>query len=305
MLNMQRMEIFIAVMEAGSFTGAADTLGLTKAVVSINIKRLEQELGVSLLTRTTRKVSATDAGKRFYQRCLKLSQDAEILLEDVRSEHGNVSGLLRITTTPEYGARFIVPALTTFSELNQKLKIYHSSSSDNDDLISGRFDVAIRLGQLDDSSHHAKLLDRFYIIPVASAGYLQKYHAGAITNLAQLQSARWIAHGRLAKPLSWEIILPNGEVDMCEADMESTITADSVGALLAFTRNGAGIALLPSWLVQEDIASGRLIHLLPDHCFPKQGIYAVYPHTRHVSEKVRKFIDFLQNNIAERNPSIL
>lgn len=304
MLNMQRMEIFIAVMEAGSFTGAAETLGLTKAVVSINIKRLEQELGVSLLTRSTRKVSATDAGERFYQRCLKLSQDAEMLLEDVRSEHGGLRGILRITTTPEYGAKFVVPALATFSALHQNLKIYHSSSSNNNDLISGRLDVAIRLGQLDDSTHHAKLLDSFEIIPVASVGYLQEHHAGAITDLAQLQCARWIAHGRLAKPLSWEVVLPNGHVVLCKANMESTITADTVGSLLAFTRSGAGIALLPNWLVQEDIASGQLIQLLSDHRFPKQGIYAVYPNTRHVTEKVRKFIDFLQNDIDEKKTSI-
>ncbi len=174
-----------------------------------------------------------------------------------------------------------------------------SSSSNNDDLISGRFDAAIRLGQLDNSSHHAKLLDRFDIIPVASEGYLLKHHAGAITQLTQLQSAHWIAHGRLVKPLSWEVVLPNGDVVLCQANMASTITADTVGSLLAFTRSGAGIALLPSWLVQEDIATGRLIQLLSDHRFPKQGIYAVYPNTRHVSEKVRKFIDFLQSYINE------
>ena len=299
MLTMQRMEIFIAVIEARSFTGAAQTLGLTKAVVSVNIKKLEEQLGVSLFQRSTRKVAATEAGERFYLRCLKLLQDAEEILDDVRGDHCGLSGLLRITTTPEYGAKVVVPAIAAFSTQHQRLRVQHISSSKNDDLISGRFDVAIRLGQLDDSSHHAKLLDRFDIIPVASASYLTQHHIEPIVDLEQLKNAHWIAHGRLAKPLSWEVRLPSGENAFFKVNGRAVITADTAASLSAFARSGAGVALLPNWLVKEDIAMGRLTQLLPDHQFPKQGIYALYPNTRHVSEKVRTFIDFLQNYIDE------
>ncbi|TPG58332.1 LysR family transcriptional regulator [Ewingella americana] len=296
MLNLQRLEMFVAVVAAGSFTAAAQTLGLTKAVVSFNIKQLEAELGVSLLTRTTRRIAMTDAGERFYQRCLQLLQDAESVLDDVRRDHAGFSGLLRITTTPEYGARVVVSALAAFTALHPQLRIQHVSSSSHDDLISGRFDVAIRLGQLADSSHHAALIDHFAIFPVASAAYLQPY-GGQMADLKQLEQARWIAHSRLATPLTWQVVTPAGETVLFNAN-SPMLTADSAASLLAFALSGAGVALLPAWLVQEDIAAGRLTLLLPDHRFPQQGIYALYPNTRHVPEKVRAFIDFLQSRVS-------
>lgn len=290
MINMQRLEMFVAVVEAGSFTGAAQTLGLTKAVVSFNIKQLEQELGVALLTRSTRRVAATDTGETFYHRCQHLLQDAERVLDDVRSDHLGLSGLLRITTTPEYGARVIVPALAAFAGKHPQLRIQHVSSSKNDDLIAGRFDVAIRLGQLADSNHHARLIDRFAILPVAAPEYLITQ---SIESLEQLAEAKWIGHSRLSTPLSWQVTTPAGESVLFSARHPAMIMADSAASLLAFTLAGAGVAILPAWLVQDELARGALIPLLPDHHFPQQGIYAVYPHTRHLPEKVRAFIDFL------------
>lgn len=298
MINLQRLEMFVAVVEAGSFTGAAQTLGLTKAVVSFNIKQLEAELGVSLLTRSTRRVSVTDSGERFYHRCRQLLQDAEHLLDEVRGDHSGLIGLLRITTTPEYGARVIVPALAEFSSRHPQLRIQHVSSSKNDDLISGRFDVAIRLGQLADSSHHARLIDRFDIFPVASPAYLHTMGECPITTLAQLADAKWIAHSRLSTPLSWQVSTPAGESVVFNVQSPAMIMADNAASLLAFALGGAGVALLPAWLVKEELLQGNLIHLLPDHHFPHQGIFALYPNTRHVPEKVRAFIDFLQSRVG-------
>lgn len=297
MLNLQRLEMYVAVVAAGSFTGAAQTLGLTKAVVSFNIKQLEAELGVSLLARSTRRIAMTDAGERFYLQCQQLLQDAESVLEDVRRNHAGLSGILRITTTPEYGARVVVPALAAFTVLHPQLRIQHVSSSNHDDLISGRFDVAIRLGQLTDSTHHAALIDRFDILPVASAAYLA-ICGRQMASLAQLEQARWIAHSRLATPLSWHVLTPAGENVLFSAAHPPMLMADSAASLLAFAKSGAGVALLPAWLVQQDIADGCLTHLLPDHHFPRQGIYALYPNTRHVPEKVRAFIDFLRSGVA-------
>lgn len=297
MLNMQRLEIFVAVVEAGSFTGAAQNLGLTRAVVSFNIKQLEEKLGVSLLTRSTRQVAVTGTGERFYYQCQQLLQDAERVLDDVRGEHSGLNGLLRITTTPEYGARVVVPALAAFSAEHVQLRIQHVSSSKNDDLIAGRFDVAIRLGQLADSTHHAKLIDRFDIFPVASPEYITKFFDSALTSLEQLADAGWIAHSRLATPLAWQVLTPDGDSVLFRANLPPVIRADSAGSLLAFAKSGAGVALLPAWLVQDELTQGGLVQLLPDYSFPRQGIYALYPHTRHVPEKVRLFIDFLQSRV--------
>ncbi|QDY44168.1 LysR family transcriptional regulator [Candidatus Pantoea soli] len=298
MINLQRLGMFVAVVEAGSFTGAAQTLGLTKAVVSFNIKQLEEALSVSLLTRSTRRVSPTDSGERFYHRCLQLLQDAESALEEVRSDHAGLSGLLRITTTAEYGVRVIVPALADFAAKHPQLRIQHVSSSKNDDLITGRFDVAIRLGHLADSSHHARLIDQFDILAVAAPRYLNTLAVPSIRNLAQLAAAKWIAHSRLSTPLSWQVTAPDGENVLLNASHSARVMADSAASLLAFALAGAGVAILPAWLVQDEIAKGRLVQVLPDHHFPRQGIYALYPNTRHVPEKVRAFIDFLHARVA-------
>ncbi|MDC9595090.1 LysR family transcriptional regulator [Xenorhabdus sp. IM139775] len=305
MFNMHRLEIFVAVVEAGSFTSAAQTLGLTKAVVSFNIKQLEEKLGVSLLARSTRQVAVTDAGERFYYQCQQLLQETERVLNDVRSEHSGLSGLIRITTTPEYGAHIVVPAIAAFGTQHSQLRIQHVSSSKNDDLISGRFDVAIRLGQLSDSTHHAKLIDQFEIIPVASYEYFRNYADKNINNLKQLADAHWIANSCLAAPLSWQVLTPEGNLVLFRANHTPMVMADSAASLLAFAKRGAGVALLPAWLVQDEIAEGNLKQLLPNYRFPRQGIYALYPNTRHVSEKVRTFIDFLQKWISKTHTNSL
>lgn len=295
MLNLGRLTIFVAVVDTGSFTAAAEALGQTKAVVSFNIKQLESELGVSLLVRSTRRLSLTDAGERFYPRCQRLLQDAENVLDDVRRDHHGLSGVLRITSTPEYGAQVVVPALAAFAQLHPRLRIQHVSSSYHADLISERFDVAIRLGQLADSSHHAALIDNFNILPVATPAYLARQ---PIASLLQLVQATWLAHSRLPAPLSWQVMTPERQAVLFKVEDGAMLMADSAAALLAFALQGAGVALLPEWLVRPAIADGQLQHLLPDHRFPAQSIYALYPNTRHVPEKVRAFIDFLQARVA-------
>lgn len=297
MLNLQRLTIFVAVVEAGSFTAAAVALGQTKAAVSFNIKQLEAELGVSLLVRSTRRLSLTDAGERFYLRCQRLLEEAENLLDDVQQDHGGLSGVLRITSTPEYGAQVVVPALAAFSRQHPQLRIQHVSSSYHADLIAERFDVAIRLGQLADSSLRAAPIGSFAILPVASAGYLAER---PITHLAELAQAAWLAHSRLSSPLSWQVTTPGKQAVLFKVETPPTIMADSATALLSFAKHGAGVALLPDWQVAPSLAGGDLQALLPDHGFPRQSIYALYPNTRHVPEKVRVFIDFLREWVREK-----
>lgn len=298
MLNLQRLEIFVNVATKGSFTAAAGGLGLTKAVVSFNVKQLEAELGVALLHRTTRRVSLTGAGEGFYQRCLQLLQDAASVVDEVKREHQGLSGVLRLTTTPEYGARFVVPALASFAAKHPQLRIQQVSSSQYHDLISERFDVAIRLGHLADSSHHATLINSFAILPVASPAYLRRDAPRGIDSLQQLSQAKWMAHSRLRTPLSWVVATPDNSSCLFNVEAGAAIVADNAAALLAFALHGAGIALLPEWLVADDVAQGRLSVLLPNHAFPRQGIYAVYPNTRYVADKVRLFIDHLRAEAA-------
>ena len=243
MISLDRLGIFIAIVDAGSLTAAAAVLGQSKAVVSFNLKQLEAELGVSLLTRSTRSLALTDVGRRFYEDCQGVLSEAQSAIETARQGH-------------------------------QSLR-------------------AIRMGSLNDSSYRAALIEPYAIWPVASPAYLASLPARDIATLPDLQRARWLAHSRLSTPLRWEVQTPDGPAAFAAQD-DAAIHSDSASALLGFALGGCGVALLPQWLVEGEVRAGRLRRLLPDVVFPEQGVYAVYPNTQHIAEKVRAFIDFLR-----------
>ncbi|HCB1498947.1 TPA: LysR family transcriptional regulator [Klebsiella michiganensis] len=291
MLNLQRMTMFVAVVDSGSFTAAAATLGQTKAVISFNVRQLESELGVTLLLRSTRRLTLTEAGSLFYHRGVALLKTAENLQDEVRASHSGLSGELRMTTTPEYGAQVIIPALAEFSARHPALRVRHVSSSHHADLISGRFDVAIRLGTLADSRYRAALISRFAIIPVAAPAWLAEHPLKTLEALAQ---ADWIIHERLSAPLRWQLTGPRDESIAFDIKKVPRLSADSASALMAFALAGSGVALLPEWLVATALREQKLIQVVPEFTFPHQGVFAVYPDAQHVPMKVRAFIDFLR-----------
>jgi DNA-binding transcriptional LysR family regulator len=295
MLNLQRITIFVAVVDSGSLTAAAGVLGLTKAVVSFNIRQLENELGVTLLLRSTRRLTLTEPGQLFYQRGVTLLKESESLQDDVRANHAGLTGELRITTTPEYGAQVVIPILAAFSQQHPGLRVRHVSSSHHADLISERFDVAIRLGTLADSRYHAALIARFAILPVATPEW-QAHHA--VDSLEALAQSEWIVHERLSTPLRWQVSDEHGRSSTLEIKRAPRLFADSAQALMAFALAGSGLALLPEWLVKTALEEGTLLHILPGVTFAQQGIYAVYPDAQHVPAKVRTFIDFLRARVG-------
>lgn len=286
MVSLDRFDTFKAVVEAGSLTAAADFLGQTRAVVSFNLKRLEAELGVTLLTRSTRQLALTDAGERFYLRCTRMLEEARLAVEEARSEHSQLKGTLRITTTVEYGLAVVVPALETFRGLHPELNIQLSTSSSHADLISERFDVAIRLGRMLDSNHRAVQLSSYEIFAVAAPEF-----AGVAT-LDELEQLPKLGHGRLTE---LAVVDPAGVEHLYRPGPgKASLVADSAAILQAFAVRGHGVAILPQWLVQEDLDAGRLVRLLPGNRFAPQGVYALYPDTRHLPLKVRAFIDFMK-----------
>jgi len=283
--------MFVAVVEAGGFTAAAQAMQQTKAVISFNVRQLETELGVSLLVRSTRRIALTQAGEVFYQRAQQLLQDSGALVEEVQGNHAGYSGELRLSTTPEYGLAKIIPALSAFSQLHPRLNIRQDSSSAPVNLISEQFDIAIRLGTLADSSYRAALIENFEILPVAAPDWLARH---PINSLDALATAEWIIHRRLPTPRDWLVTGSDGVTKNLLITGPSRVMADTSSGIMAFAIAGCGVALLPDWLVREPIARGELVPLLPQYRFPSQGIYAVYPNTRHVPAKVRALIDFLQ-----------
>ena len=291
MVSLDRFDTFKAVVEAGSLTAAADLLGQTRAVVSFNIKRLEAELGVTLLTRNTRRLALTEAGERFYLRCLSMLEEARLAIDEARSEHTELKGTLRITTTVEYALAKVVPVLELFGSLHPDLSVQLSTSSTHADLISERFDVALRLGRVFDSSHRAVQLSTFEILPVASPAFVAS--VAPINSVHALEQTPWLEHGRVGELSITE--LRSGVSRPYQPDpVLARIKADNSSVLQAFALTGQGVAILPDWLVKDDLQSGRLVRLLPEWQLTRQGVYALYPDTRHLPLKVRVFIDFMK-----------
>jgi len=290
MLNMNRLQLFVSIVESGSLTRAAQSLGVTKAMLSLNLKQLEAELGVSLLTRTTRSLALTDAGTRFHANCVQLLSQAQAAIDEARSSHAALAGTLRVTSTAEYGAYMVVPALAAFARRHPGLRVDFSASSGLADLVSDRFDLALRLGSLRDSSYRAALMAQYSTVPVASPAYLARHEAPQSPH--DLQDLDGIFHARFEGALTWTCAQTGATTQT--AHPRQRVVADHAAAMRAFALAGAGVALLPDWLVAGDLAEGRLLALLEGHALPRQGVYAVYPNTRHIPAKVGTFIGFLR-----------
>ncbi len=289
-VNLNRLHSFVAVVDAGSLTRAAQTLGVTKAMLSMHLKQLEDDLGCTLLIRTTRTITLTDVGQRFYDDCVQLLNDAQRAVDNARSGQTRLTGELRVSSTLEYGIEVVVPALAAFADLHPDLSVDFSGTTSLVNLVSERFDVAIRLGQLDDSRYRARSLGQFDIVLVSTPAYVERH--GIPRTPKDLKNMRWV----VLTGFEQRIKLANTEDSSAPfaVPFRSSIQADSALTKLHFILANLGIGVFPEWIVRQDLKKGTLIRLLPDYRMEKQGVFAVYPNVSHVPAKVRQFIDFLQ-----------
>ena len=288
-VNLNRLAVFVALVHACSFTAAAEALGMTKAMVSQHLVKLEQELGVTLVLRSTRRMTLTEAGSIFHAACVRILAEAEAAIEQVGSNQEKPTGTLRLTATSDYGTSVVAPALADFMRGHPQLQTDLVLSDHVSDLIAERFDLAIRMGWLRDSNLRSTRLGSFRQLLVASPGYLA--WRGEPRSLAELPSLEWVALALLSSPLRWTFTAPDGSRRTVR--MKQAAQANNVVAAHALVRHGAGVSILPDYLVTDDIREGRLVPLLAQYRLPEGGIYAVYP-GRQPPAKVRVFIDHLR-----------
>lgn len=288
--NLNRLAAFAAVVESGSFTAAAEKLGLTKAMVSQHVSRLEKELGIGLLTRTTRKVTPTETGAAFYADCALALQGLEAAIARVGGGSEVPSGTLRLTTPEDYGSAVVVPALAGFMHRFPEVKVEFVATDQVVDLVAGRFDLAIRTGWLRDSSLRATRLGGFDQVVAAAPAYLKQF--GAPRRPEDLAKHRWITLTLLRSALTWTFSAKDGRTRTVR--VSSTVSTNSTASLRAFMREGVGISILPEYMLDADIRAGRLVRLLAGWSLPQGGVHAVYPNARYTSAKVRAFVDFLR-----------
>lgn len=298
-IDLNHLAVFAAVAETGGFTAAADRLGLTKARVSTVVSRLERTLGASLFTRTTRRVALTEAGQRLHQRCGPLLAGLGEALADVGDAAGPLAGTLRISTSIDHAVQVLGPLVAEFAALHPALQIELRASDHRADLVAEGVDVAIRLGWLRDSSQRATQLGEFEQWLVAAPSYVAA--AAPLKRPEDLAQHAWIALTLLPTPLTWKFRSARGRV--VNLRMRSQLRTDSSVALRSLVLHGAGVTAIASFSVRDDVASGRLIRLLPAWSLPVGGIHAVYPPGRHLAAPVRSFVDFYRERLGRGAPA--
>lgn len=291
--DLNALLVFAAVADCGSFTAAAEQLGTTKARASLVVRRLETQLGSTLLARTTRRVGLTNAGQLLYRRCVPALRDVRDALLQL-DEPAELRGSLRIAAAPAYGEVVAMPIIAAFSRLHPALDIELRISEKMADMLKEGIDVALRGGWLRDSSLRATPIGEFNQYVVTSPGYLER--AGAIRHPRDLAGHPWIALSLLSAPLTWRFTSARGQKSTVR--MESRLRTDSTGTLCRLLEEGAGISTLDSFTCAKALREGTLVKVLPQWSLPAGGMWAVYPPGRHPPAKARAFVEFYRQWLA-------
>ena len=291
--QLHRVQTFLAVVDFGSYTRAAQYLGISKAMASLHVKTLEQALASTLLVRTTRQVTLTETGEDLYHEFKGIVANIDTAFDNVLHGRNRVSGKLRISSTAEYAETFVLPILPLFTARYPEVRLsYHFNSSLND-LVAEKLDLVIRLGHLADSGFKGRKLADYAIALVASPALLQGRELQRIEDLSALP---WIGNSNLAGPPGWTFSHPRcGEV---EVKVSPGHESNSATAIRALALAGLGLAVLPEWMVLDDLGNGRLVRVLPEYRLATQPVHVLFPNSAHLPRKSRVFIDFLAEHLG-------
>jgi len=286
----QEMRAFVAVVDAGSFVGGSYALHLSKAAISRQVADLEQRLGVRLLNRTTRRLSLTSEGEVFYARAKELLGSLEEIESEVSAHSGRAVGTLKVTAPASFGVLHLAPLWPGFMAKHPQVRLEVLLADRFVDLVEEGMDLAIRIARLEDSSLVSRKLSSTRLILCASTRYLKK--AGPVRHPDDLHRHAVISYSLLAAGDEWEFTGPEGPVTVRVQPRMRTNNGDTCRAAALAHQ---GIVLQPSFLVADDLASGRLVEVLPRYRSLELGIHAVYPSRKFVAPKVRALIDYLAN----------
>lgn len=281
--------VFVRVVETGSFTRAADALEISKAAASKYVNRLEQRLGARLLHRTTRRLALTEAGQALYGRGAAALAELGEAENDVAQLTGKPRGMLRVTAPTYFGATTLAPQLRHFRARHPEVTLDLDLSDRLVDLVKERFDVAVRISTMHDSSLVATRLAPCPTALVASPAYLRR--RGTPATPADLANHDGLGYSILRAPNEWRFRAPKGR--WVAVTIQSPIRCNNDFALKQFALDGLGLAYFPRFFVEDEIANGRLVQVLPDYPGPELAISAMYETRRHLLPKVRAFLDFL------------
>lgn len=288
MLDLQQVTSFLAVVRAGSFVSAADATGLSKAAVSRHVADLEQQLGVRLLHRTTRRLSLSEEGQRFHARALELVSALAELEAETAESSGEATGLVRINAPLTFGNLHLAPLWPRFISAHPKVSLDVTLNDRVVDLVDEGYDVAIRITQRLDPMLVGKHLASTRMVLCASPGYLEAH--GTPVHPSELALHKVLAYSYWAEGDHWRFSGPEGEA---RVKVTPRIHTNSGDTCLAAALEDQGIMLQPDFLVGTDLRAGRLVELMPEFRSITLGIFAVYATRKHLPMKTRRLIDFL------------
>ncbi|WP_240221115.1 LysR family transcriptional regulator [Rheinheimera hassiensis] len=287
--DLNSLQLVQRLQQAGSFTAAAEQLGCSKTTISLQLKALEQQLGVALFRRTTRQLSLTRAGEQLLRDCLPLLDELQQALQQLQSSDKVLQGKLVLSAPEDYTNRVLAPAVVAFRQLHPALEFEFRSSDQVKDAVKENIDLSIRIGWLRDSSQTARKLGDFEQWLLAAPAYLQQ--AGNPVTPAQLRQHSFIAFTALRQPLTWQLQQKTQQV---EVQLTAAYKSSSTQTITALMLAGAGIGVLPDYSAKDLVQQGALTRVLPYWSLSSGGIYAVYPPGRFRPARVTAFVDFLQ-----------
>jgi len=288
------MQVFAQVVEAGSFAKAAERLGMSTSAASRQVAELEAHLQTRLLNRTTRRVSLTESGRAFYERSVQLLADLQEAEEEASSAAVVPRGTIRLTTSVNFGVRHVAPAIAAFVAAHPDVRFDVSLADRVVDLVEEGFDIAIRIGTPGADNLVARKLGETRLVPCASPAYLERH--GAPRTPAELANHNCFTYEYVTPRNVWRFRDRSGAEQAVR--VSGTLHSNNGDLLAEVAARDGGIVFEPAFIVGPDVRAGRLVPLLQDYVPPPVPIYAVYPSRKHLSAKVRRFVEFLVGRFA-------
>jgi len=292
------MEIFISVVDCGSFSQSARRLGISQPSVSRQINALEDYLGLRLLQRTTRRLSLTEAGEVYYEKVRQIQRDVEDATHSIAGFKENPAGVLKISAPHTWTELMIAPHLDDFLTRFPDIKLDIECNDQFQDMVEDRLDLLIRVGVPKDSSYVAVPMAKIKMVICASPDYLEKY--GVPPTAKDLQNHNCILFE------TFTTLMVNDAGNGQEITLSGNVVANTVPVMLSAAEQGIGFTVLPDLLVRQHVAQGKLQILMQDKPIeiknlPIDQIFALYSNRRHLAAKVRVFIDFFKERFQQFN----
>lgn len=284
-MNLNEIAIFVKIVETGSFVGAARSLDMPKSTVSAKLSSLELRLGVSLIKRTTRKLQITEAGKTYYDQCLKAMSQILAAEEQVTLSQSAPQGLLRVTAPTELGVMLLPQVVMEFNKKYPNVKLEIILTDKTVDLIADGIDIGIRTGALKDSTLIAKRLGTIYFAPFASPKYLKIN--GEPKNPKDIEKHCAIQFAPLNSE-EWQLMGSKGKQTV---KINKMMIVNDLNLIKSLAISGLGIALIPTFLCTNDTKAGKLVRILDSWRTELRPVHFIYPSQKFVSPKIKAFIE--------------